>query len=105
MALGFEPRAFRTHSCRRGGATEMARLGYSLPQIMLAGRWASDKSCKSYLQRYEVALANVRYAIDDPCWARLHSVAAMGPKVMNNYKLTLAGVWEGGIAGANPASK
>ena len=84
MALGFEPRAFRTHSCRRGGATEMALLGYSLPQIMMAGRWASEKSCKSYLQRSEVALARVRFSINDKFWAKLHAIASLGPKVLSN---------------------
>eukprot|EP00974_Lingulodinium_polyedra_P131927 11219685-Lingulodinium_polyedra.AAC.1 len=57
VALGFEPAAFRTRSCRHGGATELARFGLALPHIMLAGQWASERPCRLYLQRSEVALA------------------------------------------------
>ena len=81
-AYGFDASSFRTHSCRRGGATEMARLGYTLPQIMLAGRWQSDKSCKLYLQRAEVALTRVRAGVSNAQWEVLHRVAALGPHIL-----------------------
>eukprot|EP00972_Heterocapsa_arctica_P001220 177817-Heterocapsa_arctica.AAC.1 len=44
--LGFNTFAWTTHSLRRGGATELLRLGVSLPDIMLHGRWLSARSAR-----------------------------------------------------------
>jgi hypothetical protein len=40
--LKFDPAAFGTHSCRIGGATTLALLGYPATVIMTLGRWKSD---------------------------------------------------------------
>lgn len=41
-AIGHEPSAYSTHSCRRGGATYMSSVGVSKEYIMLVGDWKSD---------------------------------------------------------------
>ena len=39
----------------RGHYTELLRLGITLPDIMLHGRWLSARSAREYLRRGEVA--------------------------------------------------
>lgn len=46
----------RTHSFRRGGATALAMRGVAFADIMLIGRWASERSCKLYIQRGELLI-------------------------------------------------
>ena len=40
--IGMDASKFSSHSCRRGGATEAARKGASIKQIMTHGNWKSD---------------------------------------------------------------
>lgn len=55
----FEQRGkpFRSHSMRRGGATALSLQGLPLSEIMLLGRWASERSCRLYIKKAEVLLA------------------------------------------------
>ena len=55
-ALGYGEDTFRTHSCRRGGASALALKGISLQDIMHFGRWASESSCRVYVKEGEVLL-------------------------------------------------
>ena len=45
---------FATHSMRIGGAQELALFGFSLPMIMLAGRWSSPDEVKRYIEKIKV---------------------------------------------------
>ena len=45
---------FGTHSMRIGAAQELALAGFSLPMIMLAGRWASPGTVKLYIRNIKV---------------------------------------------------
>ena len=41
---------YRPHSLRHGGATYLNLCGYSIEQILLIGRWLSNKSARHYIQ-------------------------------------------------------
>ena len=58
-ALGCDKYGFRSHSLRRGGATTLFARGTHLPQIMVAGRWVSESSCRLYVRTGEAALIQI----------------------------------------------
>ena len=82
-ALGFEALALTSHSLRRGGATALLASGRELSAIMLAGRWASESSCREYLRRAEVALMRCRGKFSSNCWRRAEALAAVGDLVFD----------------------
>lgn len=45
-AMGFASVHWTTHSLRRGGATAMLQAGTPLSDIMLRGRWLSERSAR-----------------------------------------------------------
>ena len=45
-----------THSFRRSGASELARRGVPIADIMMFGRWLSDRSAREYIRKGEVAV-------------------------------------------------
>ena len=79
---------FGTHSMRIGAAQELALRGYSLPMIMLAGRWASPDEVYRYIKHIKVqesAMADLqRLLLTDQY--RL-GPDARGIDVMSNYDL------------------
>lgn len=48
--------ALTTHSFRRSGASELARRGIPFSDIVLYGRWLSDRSAREYIRKGEVAI-------------------------------------------------
>jgi hypothetical protein len=70
--------AWTTHGLRRGSASEMLRLNIPLPNIMEFGRWASQRSCREYLRKGEVALSRARSAYSDVAWEAARKLAAIG---------------------------
>lgn len=54
--LGAEALGLTTHSLRRSGATQLAALNVPMGNILLYGRWASDKAAREYIRRGEVAV-------------------------------------------------
>ena len=81
MALGFPPDSFRSHSCRRGGATALSLAGVPFVDVQLAGRWASAQSCKLYIKRAEVALTRFTHTVSPNDWQRLEMLACIGDRV------------------------
>ena len=77
-ALGFGGVHWTSHGLRRGGATELMLQGMSLPDIMLRGRWLSERSCREYLRRGEVMMLRLRADISLDSWRRLEVLAALG---------------------------
>jgi hypothetical protein len=62
LHLGYSPSACGTHSCRVGGATSLALLGFSPAFIMCLGRWSS--ACfKRYLRFDPRTLAHASAAL------------------------------------------
>ena len=48
-SLGYDPEVARPYSLRRGGATTLFRMGHTFTQIAEHGRWASESSCREYI--------------------------------------------------------
>ena len=76
--LGFHTHNWTSHSLRRGGATELLRLGASLPDIMLHGRWLSARSAREYLRRGGVAMLRFNELISEEAFAAAHTLAGLG---------------------------
>ena len=66
-----------SHSLRRGGATELQRRQVPLPDIMLAGRWASSRSAREYLRKGDVALLRHEANMNTEYRLRLERFAGM----------------------------
>lgn len=77
-ALGFEPGTFRTHSCRRGGATPLALARLSLAGIQVRGRWASERTCKDYVKQGDVLLLRRQSGVSDNQWRPTERVGSLG---------------------------
>ena len=58
--LGYDPRAFGTHSLRAGGATMMYRAGISPMTIQFHGRWKSD-AFKTYTRLCKESVASLAH--------------------------------------------
>jgi hypothetical protein len=81
VALGFPADAFRALYCRRGGATCLSLMGVSLQDVMVAGRWASQASCRLYVRKGEVALMRFQNSLADTTWQRIKAIASIGVRV------------------------
>lgn len=78
QALGFGAISWTSHGLRRGGATQLLRERVALSDVMLAGRWASERSCREYLRRGAVALVRLRTDITAEAWSRVEPLATVG---------------------------
>jgi len=78
--LGFTDVAFRSHSLRRGAATELFAARVPLERIMMFGRWASESNCRLYLHRGEVALISTLRSQRQ--WALIEALARLVPQVL-----------------------
>jgi integrase len=67
-ALGLADVSVTTHSFRRSGATALALLGYTFEDIMLFGRWASNRSAREYIRKGEQAVLRTRSACLKERW-------------------------------------
>ena len=75
--LGVEMDAVSTHGLRRGGATHL--LGHMpLPEILLRGRWASERSAREYLRRGEVQQLRFSSKFPRSVWARVMALCNEG---------------------------
>jgi len=78
--LGFTDVAFRSHSLRRGAATELFAARVPLERIMMFGRWASESNCRLYLHQGEVALISTLRSQRQ--WALIEALARLAPQVL-----------------------
>ena len=76
--LGCGAVEFRSHSCRRGGATELFHANIPLPTIMIFGRWASESSCRLYVRSGESAPVAVTRDMDPEAHKRVKTLGAIG---------------------------
>lgn len=68
-----------THTFRRSGASELARLGMPIADVMLYGRWLSDRAARTYIRKGEVAVARTRTALDSKVWDRILQWGNLAP--------------------------
>ena len=76
--LGGPDMLLTTHSFRRSGASELARQGIPLADILLFGRWLRERSAREYIRRGEVAVLRAKNALDLRQQARLQRWSALG---------------------------
>ena len=90
MLLGAESLNLTTHTFRRSGASELARLGMPLADILLYGRWHSERAAREYIRRGEVAVLRSRGLISAQDWIRIDAWADLCPRVWKIYDGTFA---------------
>lgn len=78
-ALGMPGGRWSSHGLRRGAASELARQGVPFSDILLRGRWLSERSAREYIRKGEVAALRVQSAVPADRWARITRLAACGP--------------------------
>lgn len=76
--LGVQSSLFTTHSFRRGGISELARLNWSMAEICFFGRWASASSAREYIRRGEILVMKLRKDVAPQSWERAQALAALG---------------------------
>ena len=81
--LGCSSFEFRSHSFRRGGATALFARGLPLSSIMIHGRWASETSCRLYVQAGEAALIAIRRTIAPASRQRVATLAKIGSRIFD----------------------
>ncbi len=75
------PGHWTSHGLRRGGASELLRLGVALNEIAMHGRWLSERSMREYLRRGEVAVLRLRGEVPVHVWRHIAEWANVGPRV------------------------
>ena len=81
--LGLQHIPFRTHSFRRGAATALAMEGMPIADIMVLGRWASERSAKIYIQKGEVLLLRCLADMSEEQQQRIRFLVRLGPSVFD----------------------
>ena len=76
--LGADDLQLTTHSFRRSGASELARQGVSLQDILLYGRWLSERAARDYIRKGEVAIFRARQMLNPQASQRIQSWAKLG---------------------------
>jgi integrase len=82
-AMGFAGTNWTSHGLRRGGASELLRLQVPIAVIMNHGRWLSERSCREYLRRGEVAVYRMRESIPISSWRKTKTLASLGHLVFD----------------------
>lgn len=60
--LGGDDMVVSTHTFRRSGASELSRMGMPLADILLYGRWSTERAAREYIRQGEVAVHRSRQA-------------------------------------------
>ena len=88
-ALGVDCTCVKTHSLRRGGATELYRQGVDLASIVVFGRWASEKSARVYIRQAEPTLLRLGSRLSPQQHdyvMKLAAAAALVPKAFPAFR-------------------
>lgn len=84
--LGGETLTVTTHTFRRSGASELSRQGLPLQDILLYGRWQSERSAREYIRQGEVAVYRARQLITAELAGRITRWASLMPTVWVLFK-------------------
>ena len=83
--LGAGQLGLSTHSFRRSGASELSRQGMPLSDILLYGRWLSERAAREYVRKGEVAVIRAKQIISGRDWKRVTSWSLLGPQAWSIY--------------------
>lgn len=89
--LGAASLHLTTHTFRRSGASELSRLGMSLADILLYGRWQSERSAREYIRRGEVAVIRARGIVAPADLHRLHQWQSISERAWSVFDVLHAG--------------
>lgn len=78
LFFGYRLQPFRSHSLRRGGATALSLHGSPLSEVMMLGRWASERSCRLYISKAEVLLARQANRLSPKVAHAIATLASVG---------------------------
>eukprot|EP00435_Cladocopium_sp_Y103_P020181 s49_g4.t3 len=71
LLLGAECLHLTTHTFRRSGASELSRQGMALSDILLYGRWLSERAARDYIRKGEVAMWRAKGLLAESDWSRI----------------------------------
>eukprot|EP00438_Fugacium_kawagutii_P020628 Skav223011 [mRNA] locus=scaffold1422:63331:69191:+ [translate_table: standard] len=83
--LGAETLQLTTHTFRRSGASELSRQGMPLSEILLYGRWLSERAARDYIRKGEVAIWRSKGLLKDDDWNRIESWGALASRAWVIY--------------------
>ena len=75
--LGCDDLSLTTHTFRRSGASELARQGLPLADILLYGRWSTERSAREYIRQGEVGIVRARQQLQPVTAARIQQWASI----------------------------
>lgn len=83
--LGAEQLHLTTHSFRRSGASELSRQGMPLSEILLYGRWLSERAARDYIRKGEVAVVRAKQIISGQDWRRVTKWCWLAPQAWSIF--------------------
>lgn len=89
--LGAEALGLTTHTFRRSGATELSRMNVPLSDILLFGRWQSERAARGYIRKGEVAVLRARGMISSTDWKRIDAWAGFSGSAWEHFDSLFAG--------------
>ena len=78
QCLGLGHVGFTTHSFRRGGASTLSLEGLQLHDVMLFGRWQSERTAKLYIKKREILIMRLEATLLPKQVQRLSWLASLG---------------------------
>ena len=88
--LGAEVLHITTHTFRRSGASELSRQGMPFSDILLYGRWLSERAARDYIRKGEVAIWRAKGQLAAPDWLRILSWGNLSARAWKIFDDTLA---------------
>lgn len=88
--LGAKSLQLTTHTLRRSGTSELSRQGMPLADILLYGRWLSEKAAREYIRKGEVAIIRSRGLLQVEDWARIDRWSAICNNAWKLYHLVFS---------------
>lgn len=83
--LGAESLHLTTHTFRRSGASELSRQGMPLSEILLYGRWLSERAARDYIRKGEVAIWRSKGLLAEKDWDRIQRWGKLATQAWQLY--------------------
>lgn len=88
--LGAESLRLTTHTFRRSGASGLSRQGMPLSEILLYGRWLSERAARDYIRKGEVAIWRSKGLLKNEDWDRIDDWGTLASRAWVVYDGALA---------------
>ena len=86
--LGVEDLELTTHSLRRSGASALILKGIPFSDVLLYGRWHTERAAREYIRRGEVAITTAKAKINPVLWNRIKQWCGLSEKVWQLQQVT-----------------